>query len=163
MKVDIESIVKEVRGILDSKLNTKISEVENSKASEGAPLPGGLAIIHPEAYYEQSWSDSIINRAPAIFYGVEDVQATGIGPSTIEVVTLFVAIILVDSGMDVHTSKRIHRYSRALKEVFQENYDKFASSGQFKIATIRPESYRLNLDTSEEIKVGGVTIQTAIA
>lgn len=169
-KYDIEDLIADVKRILLANLNTKIAAVEAEKIARGAPATGLLPVDQtigpdgmPVGYFEQNWSDKNFNVSPAIFYGIEDAAATGVGPYTQETIKLFVEIVLVDSGQDNLGKLRIHRYTRAIKEVFEENFDKFGSSSKIKVETIRPLSFKLDLNTTEEVKVGGVQLTTALA
>jgi hypothetical protein len=158
MTYDLESLLDDIETLLKAKLNAKIASIEAEKV-----LPIGLPAVLTDAYFQQSWSDKILNYSPAIFYGVEKIEATGSGSATLELFRIFVEVVLVDSGMDTYAGRRIHRYSRALKEVFHENFDALPWSTKTNIETVRPVSFALDENTSEEVKVGGVSIVTALA
>jgi hypothetical protein len=169
-KFDTEDLLTNVLAIMTANLNTKIAAIEAEKVARGFVATGLLPVDAtigadgtPNGYFEQTWSDKILNINPAIFYGIENIQAQGAGPATMERYTVFVEVVLVDSGMDALTKNRIHRYARALKEVFEENYDKLNSAAQIKIETVRPVSFKLDLNSSEEIKVGGISLTTSLA
>ena len=162
-KYDIETLLSEVKAILVANLNTQIAAVEAEKVAAGAPATNLKPVDVTDGYFEQSWSDKILNINPAIFYGVEQIQAIGTGPATGEVIKVFVEIVAVDTQEDVLMGRRINRYSRAIKEVLEANYDKLSFGNKMKIETVRPISWRLDADTSEEVRVGGVSLITAIA
>lgn len=161
MTYDLEQMLDDIEALLKSKLNAKIAAISLEKSQLGVAVD--LPEISEDAYFQQNWSDRILNIAPAIFYGVETIQATGAGKATLELFKIFVEVIIVDSGMDVNSKRRLHRYSRALKEVFQDNFDALPWSNKTNIETVRPISFTLDGNTSEEIKVGGVSIVTALA
>lgn len=163
-RFDAESLMANVKSVLVTNLNLKLAAIEAEKIAAGFPVTNLKSVDPDKGYFEQTWSDEIQNIDPAIFYGIEEISAEGIGPATKEAFKIFVEIILIDSGQDSLTKNRIHRYARAIKEVFEENYDQVSSFGnKIKIETIRPTSLKLDLDTSETLKVGGVSITTAIA
>lgn len=162
-KYDTESLLADVKAVLVANLNTKIAAIEAEKIASGAPATGLLSVDANNGYFEQSWSDKILNINPAIFFGIEDIKAQGVGPSTIETYRIFVEVILIDSGQDALAKNRIHRYARALKEVFEEKFDQFNNGVKIKVETVRPASFKLDENSSEEMKVGGVSILTAIA
>ena len=162
MTYDIEDLLDDIEVLLKANLNTKIAAIEAEKIAAGKP-DVSLQAIDDAAYFQQTWSDKIMNRAPAIFYGLEQIDATGSNSATAEIYKIFVEVVLVDSGMDTYTKNRIHRYSRALREVFQDNFDALPWSTKTNIETVRPIAFRIDEDTSEEIKVGGVSITTALA
>jgi hypothetical protein len=158
---DIENLLGDIESLLKQNLNTEIAKIEAEKASQGKAV--GLPGVDPNAYYEQSWNDEILNRAPAIFFGIADTDAEGAGPATIEKFKLFIEVVVIDSGMDKFTSRRVHRYSRAVKKVLQDGFANFPVAGKIKIVTVVPASFRLNADSSDNIKVGGVVVTAAIA
>lgn len=163
MKYDIENLLADIKTILVANLNSSISAVESEKVSQGLPSTGLSAVSTTDGYFEQNWSDAILNVSPAIFFGVEDIHAEGIGPFTSQTYKVFVEVVYVDNGMDALGKNRIHRYARAIKDVLENNWDKIPSSSKLKIETVRPVSFKLDLNSSEEIKVGGVSLITAIA
>lgn len=163
MKYDCESLLANIKSILVANLNTKIAAVEAEKIAQGFAATGLASIDTTNGYFEQNWSDKILNINPAIFFGVEDIKTEGIGPGTKKIYKIFIEVILVDSGMDALAKNRIHRYARAIEDVLQENYDKLSSSSQIKIETVVPISFKVDLNSSEEIKVGGVSLTTVLA
>lgn len=158
---DIEMMLDDIEVLLKATLNVKIAAIEAEKTALGIPVV--LDPVAATSYFQQNWSDNILNEAPAIFYGVETIQATGIGPATIEAFKIFVEIVMLDNGMDDLGKRRLNRYARALKEVFQENFDKLPWSNKTIVETVRPISFTLDGNTSEEMRVGGVSIATALA
>ena len=162
VKYDIESLLLDVKAILVANLNTRVAAIEAEKIAAGAITTGILPVDTSKGYFEQSWSDAILNINPAIFYGIENVTAKGDRSATIEEIKVFVEIILLDSGQDGKAKNQIHRYTRAIKEVFEENWDKLKNRSPIKIETVRPVSFRLDLNSSEEIKVGGVSLTVGL-
>jgi len=161
-RYDIEDLLGDILALLQSKLNARIASIEAEKIAAGKP-DTGLKPIDSSAYFEQSWSDKMLNITPAIFYGIEEDESVGAGPATVQTVTLWVDVVIVDSGMDNLTKNRILRYSRALREIFEENWDAFiGNASKIKIKTVRPIDFKMELNTSETIKVGGVSIVTAL-
>ncbi len=162
-KYDIENLLEDVQALLVANLNTQIAAIESEKEAAGKQVVA-MTPVDSASYYEQNWSDKILNTNPSIFYGIEQVQAMGAGPATGEVLKVFVEIICVDTQADLFMTKRINRYTRAIKEVFEANYDRLAQgSNKLHIETVRPVSFKLDMDASEEIHVGGVSLITAIA
>lgn len=172
-KYDAENMLSDLKTILVNNLNAAIAAVEAEKIAQGLPATALAAIdltasaTNPSGYvglFEQTWSFENLNVKNAIFYGIEDNQAQGIGPATMEAFKLFVEIITVDGGNDTLGIKRLLRYTRAIKDVMEANFDRFpTNSNKIKIETVRPTSFKLEADSSEEIRVGGVSITMAIA
>lgn len=165
MKYDAEDLLDTVLGIMTdgSALNNKIAAIEAEKTANGKGLTPTLAPVASGSYYLQSWSEKILNTNPAIFYGIEEVRSEANGPVIAKTYTIFVEIILVDSGMTNDGSKRINRYARALEEIFAAAFAPAVAQGQVKIDQVRPMAFKLALDSDEEIKVGGVSLQMSLA
>lgn len=162
-RYDLEDALDDLLALVQATLPQKLLDIETEKAAKGKALSPTLAPIANGSYYRQSWSEKILNTNPSIFYGIEDVQATDGGGEIAEIAKIFFEIILVDSGQTNDTHSRIARYARALKEIFGENFGAIQSVGRIKIETVRPISFRLELDSSEEIKAGGVSLTIGIA
>jgi len=81
---------------------------------------------------------------------------------TAQKVEIFIDVVLVASpNLLDDVWRRINRYTRAVKEVMESNVRKLNAMGgnSVTIKVVRPATYRLGLDNSEEIKVGGVSVQ----
>lgn len=159
-KFDAEDMLDMVLGIMTtgSALNAKIAAIEAEKIAAGKGVTPTLASIASTSYYLQSWSDKILNTSPAIFYGIEDVASVPNAGAVAKVYKVFVEVVLIDSGLTNDSHKRINRYARALEELFAAAFAPALGYGQIKIDTVRPISFKLELDSSEEIKVGGVSL-----
>jgi hypothetical protein len=157
-KYDTEDLLESILGVMTSGLNTKITEIETEKIAAGKGLTPGLVAIASDAYYLQTWTDKILNNKVGIFYGIEDVQTQDGGGAAAKTYKIFCEVVLVDNGQTNDTSKRIARYSRALEEIFLKAFADAVAYGKVKIDSVRPISFKLELDSDEEIKVGGVSL-----
>lgn len=164
-KYDTEDLLASILSIMTtgSALNNKIAAIEAEKAAKSMSLTPGLSSIAAGSYFEQTWSNKILNASPAIFYGIEDVTALDGGFGAAKTYRIFVEIVMVDNGQTNDVHKRISRYSRALEELFGEAFHDAIQAGKFKIDSVRPISFKLELDSDEEIKVGGVSLTTTLA
>ena len=164
MTYDLEDLLSDLETYLKANLNTKISAIEAEKVANGKGLTPTLATVSANAYFEQNWNTNILSYSPAIFYGVENVEAVEkVQGHTIEKFTLFVECVLVDNGVKTDITKRVNRYARAIKETLEEGWsDVFGGGSKVVIETVAPASFRLALDTSETIRVGGVSIVTIL-
>lgn len=158
-----EDLLNNVKSLLTTYLNAKIDSIEAEQVSKGLPATNLAHVDTVNGYFLQSWSDKILNANPAIFYGIEDIASEGYGPATAQRYRIFVEVVVIDSLQDLLVNTRIFRYADAIKEVFEEHYDFLSSSSQIKIETVRPVSFKLDMNSSEEIKVGGVSLHTSIA
>ena len=143
-------------------LNAKITAIEAEKAAKGLTLVPVLSSVASDAYYEQTWTDKLLNSNPAIFYGIEDVQTVDGGGAAAKTYKCFVEVILVDPGQTNDFAKRINRYSRALEELFISALGAAPEVGTIKIDTVRPIAFKVQVDSSEEIKVGGISISITL-
>lgn len=160
IKYDIEQMLDDIEVLLKAHLSAKLDEIEAQKTALGKPV--GLPHIDDKAYTQQTWSDKMLQYPFSIFYGLEDVQSQGANSDTLENYKIFVEIVLVDGGNDDFGLPRLHRYTRAIKEVFEENFDELPWGNKSNIETVRPISFKLEEDSSEEIRVGGVSIVTGL-
>lgn len=153
---DAEDLLDSVKQVMtdNTALNTKIAAIETEKGA----LSPTLASVNSGSYYEQTWTNKILQSNPAIFYGIEDVQSLENAGAVAKTYKVFVEVILVDNGQTNDIHKRIWRYSRALEELFCAAYDKAISAGRVKVEAVRPISAKLELDTDDEIKIGGVLL-----
>jgi hypothetical protein len=161
-KYDTEDLLESILGVMTSGLNTKITEIETEKIAAGKGLTPGLVAIDSDAYYLQTWTDKILNHKVGIFYGIEDVQTLDGGGAAAKTYKIFCEVVLVDNGQTNDTSKRIARYSRALEEIFLKAFADAVAYGKVKIDSVRPISFKLELDSDEEIKVGGVSLTISL-
>ncbi len=163
-KYDSEDLLDTVLSIMTTStaLNTKIGAIEAEKIAASKALTPTLATIDSGSYYVQTWSDKILNTNPSIFYGIEDVQTVDGGGAAAKTYKIFVEIVLVDNGMTNDYWKRIARYSRALEELFLANFAPAVEAGRVKVEQVRPISFKLELDSSEEIKVGGISLSVTL-
>lgn len=161
---DAEDLLDSLLAIMveDDALNTKIEQIEQEKIDNDKGLTPTLAPVEIGSYYLQTWTDKVLNTSPAIFYGIEDVQTVdGIGAAA-KTYKCFIEIVLIDSGMTNDSSRRINRYARALEELFLANYAPAINAGRVKLDTVRPISFKLELDSDTEIKVGGISLTVTL-
>ena len=164
-KYDAENLLETILGIMKTSgaLNTKITAVEDEKIAQSKGLSPALKLVSDDSYFLQSWNEKILNKSPAIFYGIEDTTAQSAGSAVLKIYKIFVELVMVDNGMSNDGSKRIMRYARALEELFAENFSPAVAQGTVKVEAVRPVAFKLALDSDEEIKVGGVTLTIGIA
>ena len=160
MTFDTEDLLIMIKAIMtdNDALNTKIAAIEAEKLAKGQALTPGLAAIPAAAYYEQTWSDKILNTPQSIFYGVGEMPTIYGGGVSATTYKMFIEIVLVDNGQTNDFSKRVARYTRALKEVFEENFLPAISGGAITIDQFIPIAFKTGLNSSNEIKIGGIGI-----
>ncbi len=159
--IDIEAYMDMIEYVMtnNTALNSKITAIENEKIAAGKALTPTLATVEADAYFPQTWSSKILNRNPAIFYGVENVAVLDEVPGAVlKNISFFIEVCIVDSGQTNDIWRRISRYARALEELFLENFGAALGSGNVKIEALRPTAHLLSLQSNDELKVGGINI-----
>jgi hypothetical protein len=162
---DAEDLLASILAIMvdGGALNAKVAAIDAEKTAAGKALTPALAPFASDAYYEQSWSNKILNNSPGIFYGIEDVQAQdGGGGVVAKIYKVFVEVVYCDSGQTNDAHKRINRYARALEELFAAAYAPALGHGTVKMEAVRPMAFKLALDSDEEIKVGGISLTISL-
>lgn len=153
---DFEEILDKILSILKESFNDKLSEIETDKG-DGLSLP----TVDPNAYFLQSMNDDAANYDPIIFYGLENVETENQGPHTSEKLFISVVILLSDNGRG-DINKIMFRYSKALKEVFEENWQIAQSSARINVnrSTVVPFE---SLNGAETFKAVGVELEVNLA
>lgn len=162
-KYDTESFIQDVYTILQAQINAKIVAVEADCVAAGKPVTNLAQVDLVNAFYEQSLSDNTLSMSPAVFFGLDDTVTKGIGPQSSKDIKVFVELIHIDGGNDKLGKRRVHRYTRVLEEIFEENYDKFGNANLTKVSALLPLSFKLEGNTSEQVRVAGVSITTSLA
>lgn len=162
-RYDLENLLADVKALLVGNFNTALAAVEVEKESQGLPVMTLLPVDPIVGYFQQGWSPQNMNINPAIVFGVQEILVEGAGPATKKEYVLFIDAVLVDRQEDLLINQRVLRYSRALEDVFHQNYDRLPSASRIKIKTVLPLSFKLDQDSSEEIHIGGVQLTTSLA
>jgi hypothetical protein len=158
MKVDTESLLFALKDCLQTNLNTKIAAIALEKA-DGLTL----ASVPTEAWFCQSlkWSHAAAHDI-FVFFGVDDPQVEGIGPYTLEKESMFFTIVMKDTAENETYIKKLFRYRRAIKEVFEENFSKNPIGGRLIITSLAPISFGME-GMKDTFKAVGVNIEATIA
>lgn len=164
---DIEDILEDVLSVMktDSALNNAIQKIENEKVSKSRGLEGGLKSVPDNAYYFQTWNDKILNEAVAVFYGVEDQNPDDAGPESraqAESYKIFIEILVLDDGMKDDAVKRVMRYAKALKELFNAQLSDRLRHERVTLTLKKPMAIRAGLNTSQEYKIGGLELSVTL-
>lgn len=153
-KYDLETFVKDIETVLKADLNTYIIAINTEKAD------WNLSLIDAKAYIFQSLDDKVINFSPCVFYYVDDIVSTGIGPATMEEISVEIVVILSDTK-DGKTYFRLLRYLRALKELFNAKFNAIQSHKKIKIDSLVPIQFALQ-NSSNFVHAIGIKVTTEI-
>ena len=115
-RYDVEDFLDNIKILLAAKLNAKLTSLDTLK-TDALVLPQ----VNVNAYAFQGLNEKVMNFNPFIVYGVESIvtveQLSGSGVD----VTASVVLVLSETGV-AEIDRLMIRYSRALKEVIEENY-----------------------------------------
>jgi len=149
-KYDIESFVNDMVAILQSKLPAKITAINAEKNDS-------IVLANIDNYYDDA-TEQVFNVNQFLHYNITNISAKSIGFQTATTVTMFfeIAFIIGNSG---NTLQKALRYTRAVREVFQENC-KRGKYGTLEIADLIPGKAVLN--NGSDFKVAGVLVESTI-
>lgn len=156
-KYDIENLLADIQAFLQSNLNAKLSAISAEKA-DGVNLP----LIDSNAYFLQTFNDKNASYDPFVFYGIDKVEGDASGPYASRNYKLNVIIIASDQGQDLSMPKRMLRYSRALDEIFSENWATIGAAVKFRVTSLEPISFTM-MNSSEPYRAIGVTLEAPLA
>lgn len=160
MTYDIESLLFDIKTLMISKLNTKIGDINTEKNDQVV-----LATVKDDAYFIQSLDGRQANYNPYVYIGVSDIKpgdedASKWGKSQ-EELEIAVAIIVADNGDEPNHAtitdaipRRTFRYLRAIKEMFQENFDKNKNGIKLSVQSQVPIELSLSNDSGTERAIG---------
>jgi hypothetical protein len=156
MKHDIETVCAEIKTVMLDHLNTKLLALDAEKA-DGVTL----APVDPEAYFFQSLNGRTTNYNPFIFFAIDEIAGVGGDSYTETELSVDVLAVLVDDGQEVDISARMLRYGRALREIFEENWQLPESGVKLIVSSQVPVSVQL-LNSPEIHRVIGVKLRAKL-
>lgn len=163
--IDVEDFLDDIETMLRARLPAQIAAVEARKvaAGKGVGLPAIPAEVTSEngtstPWMRQTLDENFAQFPVGILFGVEKIEPQGEGPFTVKKVTFFAEVYMIDGKSDNHGVRRMLRYSQALLEVCEKHYAANRLGATTKISSSEPISFRLNSETSEEVRVGGVKL-----
>ena len=155
-KFDIECFLENLETFLKDKLNDKIAAIDLEKSSAFTTEP-----IAPNAYVFQSLDNLPVNYDPILFYGISKVEGESIETANGETYYIEISVIKVDDESK-NIGKKLLRYNRALKEIFQENAFKINNvRPKIKVSSLQPISFQMQ-NSSNQFKAIGIEIEFSI-
>lgn len=157
-KRDLETIIFDLEALVKANLPAKLLAIDADKG-DGITLTQ----IPDAAYFFQDLKQSDAAAYPAfISFGIEDPTPEGIGPSTSEATEIFFVVVLQGDGTPRDIYKKLLRYMRGLKEIFQENFDKIPSTSRLIVSSLSPVAI-VAPTTNWSFRAAGVKIRAVIA
>lgn len=153
---DLESLLTDVETVLKANLPGRLTAIDAEK-NDGVTLKQ----IDNAAYFAQTLNQGVAAFDPYLAYGVIDQSPDGNYGGTADRVSLQVVIVLSDPGQDTAILKRVLRYQRALREVFEQNWEKTRKGIKLRVEPTLPVQLS-ELDTSKNYRAVGVQIETQL-
>jgi hypothetical protein len=162
---DLEDLVADTKAMLLSKLNTEIALVEAEKVAAGreASSDEGLLPIEEDAYFELAWNDVATNKNLCLGIFLGDHEEQGESGFTRTTYTVEVGIVVSGTANDKLATRRLLRYTRALRQTF-EKYSGKINNGitRESLKTIGPIPFTLNVDSADDCKIAGISFQCVL-
>jgi hypothetical protein len=161
-RYDIEQFVDDAVVLIKAKLAAKLTQIYDEKVTLNSDIP--LPMVDDSAFYLHTWNDKILNENLALFIAIENVKATGEGPFSKEEYSVAVEVSMTRDPNSIGNVNpiKVLRYSRALKEIFEENWTNLPNATKTKIETVRPESFKLSTDSDDEVLIGGISLALSL-
>ncbi len=156
-RYDLETFLTDIKDLLVANLNTKIAAITSEK-NDGLTLD----TINNLAYHMQGMDGPQANFDPFVYIGVVNIEGESQLLNTITQPDVMVAVVIADEGMRTEMWKVLLRYQRALKEVFEENFDFANGVGKLTIKSQVPIELQL-LNNSFSHKAIGVSLKADLA
>ena len=154
MAYDIESLLTDIETILKASLSAKLTAITTEKGDSIT-----LTAVNNSAYV-YDLDDKEMNYDPFILMFPMGPESEGIGPATIETITININLFLNDNANDQNIYKKMFRYQRAIKEVIQTNFQR--GYGKLSIQALPVLSWQSS-PTSQKYKIASVNIICTMA
>jgi len=168
-RFDVECFEDRILELIKLKLPAKVAEI-NTEKNIGLTGDDIIDIEDiPADNYVDSLTEKIANMNTFVYYGVGPVQAIHNGGRTALKVNMILNIVftnvnetLVSGTSQSKTRKQAFRYSRAFREIIEENFDWFSGATDIEVQEISPGDFYDNEQLSGTWKVAGVNIAANI-
>jgi hypothetical protein len=157
-KYDVESLVQDIETLLKAKLNAAVAAVEAEQIAAGLPA-SDLLPVDQDGYFQFDWTSDSLNKKVGVGIFVADQQTDGQGAYSSQRFVIDVGVYLSGTNNDRTATRKLIRYSKALRNVFEDRWT-YMNSGftKEKVETVGPVDFKLNVDSSDDCKIAGVTI-----
>lgn len=154
-RYDLENFFDDMETFIKANLNTKIAELDAEKDDDIT-----LKQIKTGAYFIQSLDERSVSFDPYCIFGIVNLEPIPTDGWTADGVTMQVVIVVADPGTG-DILKRVLRYQRALREIFEQNWEKFNKRLKLNVSkTIPVELTQVN--TGNRYQAIGVNIETCL-
>lgn len=152
-KYDIETFIGDIVALVQANLANKIAAINTEKNDDYE-----LVAVDNADYYNDL-SSQILNASPFMYYTPMNIETSSNGAHTSIEVTLLLVVAFnnVNAG---GTINKVLRYSRALREIVQENYKQSASASRLLIEELVPSN--VSIIEGEVHKMGGIELKATL-
>jgi hypothetical protein len=158
-KYDMEKLTNDVKTIITTYLNTKLSEIDSEK-NDGITL---TQLDTSAGIYLQELNGVSINADPFVVYGIVDIpKAEGIGTAVLKKYLIEVALVKEDTGEVGEVARLMFRYQRALEEIFEEHWTDNENSSKLIITSLVPRAIPL-MNSSHQHRAVGLVLEVDLA
>jgi len=161
---DVELFIKDVRTILTTHLNNKITAINLEKQNETDETDDNfdIPLIQSNAFYFHHIPD-IRSFKQFLIYGLQDINIEDAQyDDQIQKVSLFIEVAISDRGEQQNESQifKLLRYTRSLQEVVNENFDSIRSFGKLKVDSLPPTLITVN---GKRLKSAGIVVTASFS
>ena len=138
---DTECLLKKTSELMKAKLNTELGLIDTEKADYE------LDPINDNAWYFQNLDDEAFSYATFVVWGMYDnpEQTDSQNNNAMKANRMFFEVCLPDDGGPINENVfyKLLRYTRALEQVVDKNYDKIRSGLKVQVSSLSPTSFDL--------------------
>jgi len=160
---DVELFISDVRNILTSNLDAKITAINAEKASTAETGDDFAIDLIPSSAYYFHQIPAVWSYKQFLIYGLQDLKINEAQHDNhVQKVSLFVEVALIDKGEKQNESQifKLLRYTRSLQEIFLENFDKIRSYGKLTVDSLPPTLIEVN---GKRLKSAGVVVSASFS
>lgn len=153
---DIESFYDYCIALVKDNIGAKITEINNEKADS-------IVLVAPASnQYVSDFSKQLLNENLFVYYTLLDSEITGqTGHGLAQEITMLFYVCFLESENEIDTVKKSLRYTRALTEIFLNDYKSASEISTIEINQILPQSAQFQ-NASDWYKISGVEIKGTI-
>ncbi len=168
-KFDLECFEDRILELIKDKLAAKLLEI-NTEKNNGVAAEDQIVLTDiPADQYVDSLSEKVANFSQFIYYGIGKVKTISIVSRSALQIQFLLNIVFTNVNESLNstssqskTRKEAFRYSRAFREIVQENFDWFSGATDIEVQEISPGDFYRNEQQSGSWKVAGVDITANI-
>jgi len=153
-RYDLESLLSDLKAVCVANLNTKLTSIATEKG-DSVSVPA----INDAAYFFQILDFTAAGVWPVfLYYGAEDPTADSVGAHTAEDYNIFFVVVMRDTADGELMNTKMLRYSRALKEIFEQAFVENKIRVRISVTSITPLAIGDSETTfrSVGVKVGAI-------